>query len=261
MTIRLIKRHVIKLSLALFYLLSSESVLAINAYVLAADEASGNTIVDSLTVFQIDAQLGVSPSVWDGSQIDLEEIDVVILLSRDEDTPLMPTTGQQAIIDFVNNGGGLITGGLAGTRIRKYDDYELLQSLFPFIAWATVSGNGARYFVETSNGTLQQDLVADVVFQFAEPGIELYEELEGSIVYYRHQTPGLDSNQAGLVGWEYGEGQVLSFNTKFLPFELENSLDLTTLLRNAVTFAANEITEEELCMPIKANAGIAIICL
>jgi len=97
MTTLLLKRYLIKLSLSLLLLSQAATAMAINAYVISSDTVSGNAIVNTLLSFDINAQLGVATSDWDGSQVDLNEIDTIVLVSRDEDTPIMPLIGQQAI--------------------------------------------------------------------------------------------------------------------------------------------------------------------
>lgn len=264
-----IKRYVIKFSLIVLCLSTPSAAMAINAYVLTADIDSGNAIIDTLVGFGIEAQLGVSTSLWDGSQVDLDGIDVVILNSRLEVTPIMPIAGQQALLDFVSSGGGLITTAETGGRMSFFNDYELLIPLIPFDLIGSSSAGGASYSVNTSNTTLNQDLPNNIVFSFQDVpdsnnlDIELFSPIEGATEFYTHNT-SLSPRPAGLVGWDFNEGRVLSFANAFRPRELE-SQNLAILLRNSVTWVSEEIVDEDtvsndLCIPIRGQTGFALVC-
>ena len=254
----------IKFSLITLCLAMSNTVMAINAYVISYDIDSDNAIVDTLQGFGIDAQLGVSASIWDGSQIDLDDIDVVLISDRTPSNPIlpiMPLNGEQALVDFVNNGGGLITSG----RIRS-SNYPLLAPLFPGSYYGTASGqSGAIYQEATTNRVLNQDLPLFFGFSIQTSsgtrGINLLDPEPGATEFYTNNLGGIQPRPAGLVGWEYGEGRVLSFANMFTPIELEDD-DLSILLRNAVTWTRGEVINDDLCIPIKAaNSGFAIVCL
>ena len=261
------KQYVIKLSLTLLFFSHAATAMAINAYIISSDTVSGNAIVDILLNSNINAQLGVATSDWDGTQVDLNEIDAIVLVSRDENTPIMPLIGQQAIVDFVENGGGLILGGSTRSRERM-GDYELLSPLFPFNPIGSLSAGGVTFIVNTPNEILDEDIPENGIlffFDSADPlglDIDIFFTAPGATEYYTYNTPSIIPHPAGLVGWQIGEGQVLAFTNRLYPRELE-SVSMVTLFRNAVTFASGIVSEyEEICFPISAsNNKLAVVCL
>jgi hypothetical protein len=189
---------------------------------------------------------------------ELEGKDVVVL-NFDGD---MPIAGQQALLDFVSKGGGLIANAwIFWQWTAQVHDYfvggpglENLGVLFPIQR----KQGEARSVLGRSVFTLTQATPAQLLtralpqsFSFmlnnliygGDRGSEacLVPQMAATVFYVSEGSScGLEPMPmtVGLVGWRFGQGHVLQFSTLFDPIELADAT-YGHLLANAVTWAGH----------------------
>jgi hypothetical protein len=151
----------------------------------------------------------------------------------------MPVAGQIALKNFVTTGGGLVTGEWLVWKNAAERDF---QTLFPAIP--VISNSAYRSSFRATYTSLVDDQILNrgVPGQFTfraddiDGGSEtLFRAKAGATAFY-----GSDYGVGGqgLIGWDYGEGRVLSFSTVLGPLELQDSA-YSRLLSNAVDWSAS----------------------
>jgi hypothetical protein len=199
----------------------------------------------------------------------LEGHKVVILMNLDDNWLAlradMPSQGQDALVDFVSKGGGLITNGWA---IWKWalpgDDYvwgrpgfARLGLVFPVerISHDGWNIDGTLTLTEaTPDPILSNGIPASFSFWADSLGIEagleafLKPKLASTIFYgstgslfagVNYAKGAEPVKSAGLVGWRVGAGHVLQFSSLIGPYELGDPT-YSRLLANAITWAGHE---------------------
>ncbi len=207
------------------YLLSSGSS--------AAAAANDQVIANALTARGMDVTVGVEWSDWNGTQIDLSMVDVVVFLnSYNWNGSDMPLAGQNALIDFVNGGGGLITAGSVGYNTRDSNsDLRVLRDVLPFTYTGWTTDPVFTYTVKTADSTVGAGLPD--TFTFAAEDIEGTNEWllakDGATSFYTIDP----RTNSGVVGWQYGAGRIASFSTMLGVTEFGND-NFATLFGNTV---------------------------
>jgi hypothetical protein len=199
--------------------------------------------------------LGVSSVLWDGTQADLNDFDVVILQnSFNWDSGSMPVSGQNALITFVNNGGGLVTGEWLIWNIYSGGRNTGLAQLVP----ATLSGSrtigSATYTQANPDSIINNGLPASFDFplnSFGGSESHLVPK-QGATAFYTS-----DSTYSGLVGWDYCGGRVISFSNLLTNTELSDS-DLARLFVNAVQWSGVSVGPMRVVFSSPANGAQAI---
>jgi hypothetical protein len=235
--------------------------------------SSGSKVIDSQLQAILQAyghSATISPPFANFVGNGLESQKVVILMNLDawllrND---MPTEGQDALVDFISRGGGLITNAWAVWKWTVGADYfwgrsglEHLGLLFPLERvsnYGYTNRDGTLTLMEsTTDPILSRGMPSSFSFWvdgLDEAGTEafLVPKLASTIFYDSLGTyfngvsyptnpdgsrPGRKS--ASLVGWRVGAGHVLQFSTLIGPNELGDPL-YSRLLANAVTWAGHE---------------------
>jgi hypothetical protein len=170
---------------------------------------------------------------FDGT-VDLSGYDAVLLLVNENyATGDMPASGQQALLNFVTAGGGLVTGEWLVWEIADYGWFATLADAVPVVPTTTFA-YGARmsYKVQTPDAILNAGLPSK--FGFAADNISgtetFFQPRAGATVFYISRG---STNGDGVIGWDYGRGSVLSFSTVIGTKELSNA-DYSRLLSNAI---------------------------
>src|SRR5262245_40060807 len=200
--------------------------------------------------------IGRSYDSFDGTE--LEGQNVVVLPQFD--FPDMPIKGQQALVDFVSRGGGLIANAWTVWKwAAQYNDYfvqqgglERLGSLLPVqrisLRGYTYDTRGLTLTEATRDPVLMSGIPPSFSFGVDtntqdEVGAEalLVPKLAATVFYasagsYNSAYPqGRQTKTVGLVGWRFGNGHVLQFSTTFNDELADATFD--HLLANAVTWA------------------------
>jgi type 1 glutamine amidotransferase len=187
----------------------------------------------------------------------------VVLLDFDGD---MPITGQQALVDFVSNGGGLIANAWTFWKWAAQDnDYfvgrpglERLGILFPIqrvrirnqgLVWPWLPDRTAPLTLRqgtpdpvlTSGIPQSFSFLMDDLIYGGDRGSEacLVAQPTATVFYISQGSScDLEPMTVGLVGWRFGAGHVLQFSTLLEPIELADAT-YGRLIANAVTWAGN----------------------
>ncbi len=209
-----------------------------NIYVMSSgNAATDNAVVATLQAYGHNVTLGVQYTQFDGSQ-SLAGIDVVYLQANyNWAAGDMPTAGQTALLNFINNGGGLVTCEwviylTAGGR------FATLNPAFPVVPTSSYNSNSTATFVQvTPDPILNAGLPTSSSFplnNYAGTESNFGSVRTGAIVFY-DSTVG--TPHRGLVGWDYGNGRVLMFSTTNGPSQLADS-NFGRLFSNAMRWAA-----------------------
>ncbi len=218
---------------------------------ISGDAATDSAVTSTLTARGFSVTEGVEWSAFDGSQVNLNLTDVVVFLNNhnwsDDD---MPVDGQQALVDFVNAGGGLITGGWSGYNANG-NDLQTLEAVFPFTYSSFVSQSPTTYTQVSAEATLNANLPTAFTFALGDVGgtEEQIAAKAGATEFYSSSGTG----QAGLVGWHSGSGNVASFSNLLTATSFDNA-DFATLFANAVEWA-DQGRFSLSCEPMQARVG------
>ncbi len=239
-----------KLKMLLLVLLSfclfSLPAQAINVYVLSSGDINiDNHIKTTLEGFGHNVRIGVQYNQLTGSS-PLAGYDSVLFLhsANCNSLDVMPSTGQTALQNFISYGGGLVTGEwivyhtISGGWPTRFG---ILSSALP----ANPSSQGSSYNRKSPityaavepNSVLNSNV--DSPFTFQADQIVLGTETQfvpkaGALVFYDSDNLGV-----GVVGWDYGDGRVISFSTVIGISELSNR-NYRQLLSNALIWSAHQ---------------------
>ena len=220
---------------------------AANIYV----TASGNPAFDanlrrSLQSFGHSVTIGVADINFDGSQ-NMAGIDVVYLQFNYnwETVTRMPESGQLALVNFVNRGGGLVTTEWLLWHMNYTAGLPVLNPILPV--------NPSKDFDRLTAVAFTQDspdpqLNAGLPSQFNMP----LEYIQGTFTLFPAPRPSASSfykitgGTVALAGWNVGSGRVLSFATTNGQAQLDNT-NFQRLLSNAMDWAEQK--------PIVAEGG------
>lgn len=200
-----------------FALLSLSLIAAVasaqNIYIMS----SGNATYDANTVTLLNAN-GMSATIGlDATTLttstNLSGFDAIYLNNNYNWTSGISAAAEQAIVNFVANGKGLVTNEWTMWRNGSGGGLSILDPILPSVygpSWRSTTS--VTYTRQTANALL--DIGVAPVFAF-DPGDAAGAESSlnarsGATVYY-----GTDygSGLAGLVGWNAGGGRVYSFST------------------------------------------------
>jgi len=122
----------------------------------------------------------------------------------------MPVEGQQDIIDFVQAGGGLVTCEWTIWKAYAQNSFLSIKPMLPASSGGYTSTDFTTYTSVTPDPVLNAGLPDAITFpEYNYSGSEstLY-AIDGATVYYASS-----SAQDGVIGWDSGDGHVLSFST------------------------------------------------
>jgi hypothetical protein len=168
------------------------------------------------------------------NSVDLSGYDAVLLLVNvNWQTDDMPASGQQALLNFVSAGGGLVTGEWTVWLTHDNFEFTILADALPVVPTTTFSsGLRMSYKVQTPDAILNAGLPSK--FGFAADNISgtetFFQPRVGATVFYISRG---SANGDGVIGWDYGNGSVLSFSTIIGTKELSNA-DYSRLVSNAI---------------------------
>jgi hypothetical protein len=211
---------------------NADSVLLLSTGVTAED----NAVVNLLTADGHTVTVGPQYQSFTGSNLSGYSA-VIMLQNNGPDGGDMPSAGQTALLNYVNGGGGLLTGEWTvwSNAARGYN--TILAPLFPVIPSTTFDYNSPiTYTQATANAILDNGLPSSFTFNADNNGgTETYfQPKAGATVYYGSSYSGIPPGD-GVIGWDYGEGRVLSLSTLAGQNELGDP-NYGTLFSNAVNF-------------------------
>jgi hypothetical protein len=188
----------------------ADSVLLLSTGVAAEDNAVVNLLdADGHTV-----TIGPQYQSYTGSS--LSGYSAVILLQNNTGIGgEMPVGGQTALLNYVNGGGGLLTGEWTvwGNAAEGFN--TVLAPLLPVIPSTAFDYNSPiTYSESTPNAVLNSGLPSSFTFNADNNGgTETYfQPKTGATVFYGSSFGGAPPGD-GVIGWNYGSGHVLSLST------------------------------------------------
>lgn len=194
---------------------------AANVYVMSGGDATTDAaVVAALTSQGHTATLGVQYINFDGTQ-SLAGFETVYLQANfNWSSGAMPAAGQQALVNYVNGGGRLVTSEWVVWKVAAQQSFVQLAPIFP--------ASPATSYTTTTTETLTQ-VTADAVINAGVPAqltfpVDNFAGTEtmmgaqaGATVYYGSAA---GSGVVGLCGWRVGAGSVFNFSTTCGPTQV-----------------------------------------
>ena len=164
-------------------------------------------------------------------------VDVVLLFpNANWSAGDMPTAAQTALVDFLQNGGGLITSEWANWKVGA-GSFQTLGPALPVVSTTQYTGGSTITYTQVeADAVLNAGLPASIAFtadNFA--GVESYFTAKNGATVLYSSSGG--ANGAGMVGWDYGSGRVLQISTTVGSSQLADP-HFSLLLQNSVQWAA-----------------------
>jgi len=217
---------------------SAHLVDSLLVYVMSSGDAdTDQAVINALVARKHIPVLGPQVGDWDGTQTDIYGYNVVVLQNSHNwsSSGSMPVSGENALIDFVDSGGGLVTGEWLIWNIDSGGRHTGLDPIIPadMVSWNSASSTNYSQY-DISDPILNNGLPSSFTFSMNSiSGSESNLTAKSGATEYYYSS---NSGAAGLVGWNYGYGRVISFSTLLSDVELSNS-DYSTLFVNAVEWA------------------------
>jgi hypothetical protein len=207
------------------YVISSTNT-ELDAALVAMLETSGHTVT-----------MGVGYALFDGT-IDLSPYDAVYLQANANWSGDMPVLGQRQLINWVNCGGGLVTVEWTTWKIALGDSaFQLIDAIFPAVHTSNYASPATETYTKvTDDPTLNAGLPDTFTFNTTNyGGTESYlNPRAGALIYY--DSGMLD---AGVIGWDYNLGRVLSFSTTVGTNEIADP-NFSRLIGNAIDWVQRD---------------------
>lgn len=213
---------------------TASAASGLNVYVISTNNPiTDEAIFASLSSAGYHPFLGVTVDAFDGSQ-SLNDFDAVVLVYH-EWTKNLPPGGQTALVDFVSNGGGLVTGEWT-IWAACVGDVVFLEPILP-----ATGDSFCSYYNTPPDTTNYEQVTADVIlnhgvdssFNITLGDVDGTEQVllpkPGATVFYNSSQTGY----AGVVGWNYGAGRAISYSTLISDVELGNT-DYNQLFINSI---------------------------
>jgi hypothetical protein len=176
---------------------------------------------------------------WNGTNPPLAGFDVVLLLDGVTYNTQTPVSGQTALVNFVQNGGGFI-----GTAWLPYErGYGRYASMAQLIPLTRISGHETT---DTYTVVVNHPVTAGLPSSFSVPqaGYDVASANSGTVV-----ITGANAQDAVVVK-QYGSGRVVGLATAagYYTYNPWNA-NMQTLLINAIEWAAGK------CQPVQKHAS------
>jgi hypothetical protein len=207
-----------------------------NIYVLSSgDLETDNAVVQVLALHGHTATVGVQYSQFDGTQ-NLSGFDTVYVQANWNWTAWdMPLAGQQALVNWVQGGGRLVSSEWV-LYLTASGGFQTLSLLLPAVpTWSYGTNSSAVYVEVTHDPVISAGLPTSFGFPLVSyAGTETFTSARaGATVYYNVQGTG----DLGLAGWSQGNGMVFSFTSTCGPAQLQNG-DFGRLFSNVMGVTA-----------------------
>jgi hypothetical protein len=192
-----------------------------------------NALYDALRAHGLQVTLGVPYQNFDGSQsLSGHQVAVLVGTGNNDD---MPLDGQQALLDWVSGGRGLVTLEWTVWAVGSANRFLILRELLPATYQRHAYRSSIRYLQQASDSILNQGL-PDVIL-LGEGHEAHLRPKQGATVYY---ASDYHAGAGGVVGWAYHEGRVMSLSVAPVhgPSPIAQSALFRRLLTNAVRWAA-----------------------
>lgn len=204
-------------------------------YVLSGGDADADAaVVEVLETAGHQVTLGVETPEWDGTQVNLHDYDVVVMLYNENWSSAPQSAGMRALNAYLRTGGGLITGEWFIWRGSS----ELTEFL-PATNCGWNSQGSTRYDEVVADPLISANVPISFTFDLSNyDGTEsCLQPKPGATIFYTSSNGGGEPDSPGLVGWTVQAGRIASFSTLIGQSELANEA-YAQLFTNTVTWAA-----------------------
>jgi hypothetical protein len=159
----------------------------------------------------------------------------------------MPVSGQQALVNYVNSGGGLVTSEYLMEKTLAQQDFQILNAAIPVAASNIDTDNSPITFSKLTNDlVMNANLPNSFTFQATStsgsPTEHFYVPKAGATAFFttNQWTSAFGGEPAyGVVGWNYGQGRVVSISTALDNTSLTDP-NFAQLVDNAVNWARQD---------------------
>jgi hypothetical protein len=216
--------------IALLVVLSPSSLLASKLLVITGGDPSNDAALLSVLQSQGNS-VTLGPTYTSFTGAGLSGYNAVVLIPNGyENTADMPTSGQQALVDYVRSGGGLVTGEPVISLWTYPGDFKTLAQVFPAQMGGANTVNSPLVFTALSNDPVMTAKLPSTFSIAATPGTdsETYifptksnSAISGATAFYStNQWPlsavsynSLLEAGVGIVGGSFGLGRVINMST------------------------------------------------
>ena len=207
---------------------------------LGGNTTSDATVIDALSAGGHVVTAGVQTAVWDGTQANLNDYDVVVVLDNFNYITVIPVAGRTALVDYVSGGGGIVTSEWLNYFTSCNIFYPEFADLMPVLC------RSYNYGTSTTYGQVQPDSIIDEGLPSSfdvnlrdltgtESGLIAK---DGAMIFFDSSNGGGRPGSIGVAGWDVPGGRVISFSTLVTDTELA-SAEYQQLLSNAAKWARN----------------------
>jgi para-nitrobenzyl esterase len=165
---------------------------------------------------------------------------VLLMATLDSGDGDMPAAGQSALLNFVSNGGGLVTSEWTIWKSAG-KSFSTLRSAFPVLSSASYSELPTiTYKSATPDPVLNVGMPSSLTFNadFLYGTETFFAPRPGATVFY---TSTGATGAAGVIGWQFSLGRVIQFSTLIGWQEIADA-DFSRLVTNAVSWAGSSNT-------------------
>jgi len=240
------------LLLSLILTLSPSPLLASQILLITGGDTSNDSALSSVLESQGNS-VTVGPNYTNFTGSGLAGYNAVVLIPNGPwNTADMPASGQQALVDYVKNGGGLLTGEPVISLWTYPADFKTLAQVFPAQMGGANTSNSPLVFTAQSNDPV---ITARLPSTFSFPTTKGFDSetyiipnkynsaISGATAFYStNQWPitsvsysSLLEAGAGIVGGSFGLGRVINMSTASDNTSLANS-NYDQLLVNSINW-------------------------
>jgi hypothetical protein len=202
------------------------------------DPTTDTAIVEKLESLGHTVVVGPMAQDMDGS-MDLSPYDAIVMqMSYNWGYGDMPDAAQAQLLAWVDAGGGLVTGEWLSYNVWL-DYYQTIEPMLPFAATGVYDNLTSDTYTKSTDEPL---INAGLPDSFDFPLVSYDGGTEGQLISKQGVTVFYDSGnlEGGLIGWDYGDGRVLSFSGTLGPDQVSDA-DFGLLLSNSVEWAAGGV--------------------
>ena len=201
-------------------------------------------LYDALRAHGLQVTLGAPYQTFDGSQsLSGHQVAVLVGTGNNDD---MPLDGQQALLDWVRSGRGLVTLEWTVWAVGSANRFLILRELLPATYQRHAYRSSIQYQQQVSDPVLNQGLGAALALG---EGHEAHlRPKQGATVYY---ASDYHAGAGGVVGWAYQAGRVISFSVA--PADGSEPMAQHALFRQLLTNAVRWAAQNA-CAPSGGDA-------